>query len=149
MKQISMLQTRDSDDNVTFEKLMKKNAVPVIVSCVMMVMTVHRDTSLKPVGIPQNKFEPVVDETSLNKTIFGDQSPIILINRNHDIAVKVPRDIKPFPCRRNIHIWNKTSALYTQRPTKTCKGIDSAYEKRNIIPRPHPSFFSNPGFWAR
>ena len=109
-----------------------------------------RHTSLKPVGIKQNKVKGISDETQLDKTFFkGVQSPILLVNRNKEIAVKFPKNIKPFPCRRNIHIWNNTSALYTQNPTKKCKGIDSSYQKRNIIPRPHPSFFSNPGFWAR
>ena len=105
-----------------------------------------RHTSLKPVGIPQNNFKPSVVKTSLPKTLFNEkQTPILLINRNFDYPVKIPKNIKPFPCRKNIHMWDRTSA-YLHKKTKKCSGIDSGYNKRNIIPRPHPSYFSNLNF---
>ena len=109
-----------------------------------------RHSSLKPVNTDQNNFVPVVDKTALNKTFFeGDNSPILLLDRTSDYAVRIPKDLIQFPCRKNMHRWNKTSALNTQRATKKCKGIDSAYNKRFLVPRPHPSYFSNPTFWAK
>lgn len=147
-----VIELNKNGDNISFEKLTRKNSVVPInrFLCNEGNDCTSRHTSLKPVGIKQHKVKGVSDETELDKTFFkGGQSPILLLNRNRDIAVKFPKNIKPFPCRRNIHIWNNTSALYTQNPTKKCKGIDSSYQKRNIIPRPHPSFFANPGFWAR
>lgn len=146
------LHLKKNKKTVTFDKLLRQNAVKPInyFLCDEGNDCTSRHTSLKPFGIPQNNFKPSVDKTSLSKTLFNiKQTPILLINRNFDYPVKIPKNIKPFPCRKNIHMWDKTSALFTQKKTKTCYGIDSGYTKRHLIPRPHPSYFSNPGFWSK
>ena len=146
------LHLKRSNKEVVFDKLLRQNAVKPInyFLCNEGNDCTSRHTSLKPVGIPQNNFKPSVDKTSLTKTLFNEkQTPILLINRNFDYPVKIPKNIKPFPCRKNIHMWDRTSALFTQKKTKKCSGIDSGYNKRNIIPRPHPSYFSNPEFWSK
>jgi len=84
----------------------------------------HADLVLK------KTYENFSPNAEIHESIDFTETSDKMVNRNANIPLVNPYDIKPFPCRKNEHTWDYTGVHKIEKPTATCRGVNSALTKR-------------------
>lgn len=84
----------------------------------------HNDLVLK------KTYDNYSPNAEIHESIDFTETSDKMVNRNADIPLVNPYDIKPFPCRKNEHTWDYTGVHKIEKPTATCRGVNSALTKR-------------------
>lgn len=84
----------------------------------------HTDLVLK------KTYDNYSPNAEIHESIDFTETSDKMVNRNADIPLVNPYDIKPFPCRKNEHTWDYTGVHKIEKPTATCRGVNSALTKR-------------------
>ena len=84
----------------------------------------HADLVLK------KKYGNFSPNGEIHESIDFTETTDKMTNRNGDIPLVNPYDIKAFPCRKNEHTWDYTGVHKIEKSSKSCRGVNSALSVR-------------------
>lgn len=114
-------------------------------SCDESVDCTERHSSLKKKSY--NKFVNSLEDTELDYSLYkqkrSNTKNALTVNRRCNIILSDKTKKPTFPCRKLQHKWDKYGIENVKEQTSSCYGLDSAINKRNIMPYYHVSMFNN------